>query len=211
MFLLCSIYHEEIAMKLYWAANTRAFNALWLVEETGLPYELVRVDWRAGALQTDEFKRINPMMKIPALQDGGICVAETGAIAAYLAEKSPQSGLAPPLGDPRRGRFWQWLFFGGNCIEPAVAQLFLKFEISPGSAAWGDAGRVFAVLEQALEPGPWILGADFCVADVVLGNYLRFVIEVFKILPANPVFAGYLERCKARPAFQRAWAIEQAG
>jgi glutathione S-transferase len=196
-------------MKLYWAPNTRAFNALWMVEETGLPYELVKLDWRNGALQTDEFGAINPMRKMPALQDGALCVAESGAIAAYLAEKAVGANLAPPLGDAGRGRYWQWLFFGGNCIEPAMAQIFAKFEISPGSAAWGDSSRVFSVLEQALQLGPWILGDQFCAADVVLGSYLRFAVEVFKIVPANPVFAGYIARCQARPAFRRAMQIEQ--
>jgi glutathione S-transferase len=198
-------------MKLYWAPHTRAIAALWMIEETGLPYELVKLDYKAGDLQADAYRRVNPMMKVPALEDGETRVAETGAICAYLCERAPEAGLAPPLGDPLRGRFWQWLFFGGNCIEPAVAQIFTKFEITPGSAAWGDPDRVFATLEAALDPGPWILGGRFSAADVVIGNYLRFCIEVFKILPAKPVFAAYIERCKGRPAFQRAMAIEEGG
>jgi len=77
---------------------------------------------------------------------------------------------------------------------------------------WAPKTRAFnAVLERGLAKGPWILGAKFSAADVVLGNYLRFVIEVFKLRQAGPVFAAYLELCKARPAFQRAMAIELAG
>jgi len=198
-------------MKLYWAPHTRAFTALWMLEETGLPYELVKIDWKAGALKTEAFRRVNPMMKIPAIEDGEAKVAETGAICAYLCERPGAAELAPPLGDPSRGRFWQWLFFGGNCIEPAVAQIFAKFELPSVSAAWGDSDRVFATLEAALVPGPWLLDDRFCAADVVIGNYLSLCVETFKILPPRPVFAAYIERCKARPAYQRALAIEEGG
>jgi glutathione S-transferase len=198
-------------MKLYWAPQTRAFTALWMLEESGLPYQRVLMDWRAGALATDSYRAINPMMKVPALEDGPVKMAETGAICAYIAERAPKAGLAPPLGDPRRGRYWQWLFFGGNCIEPAVAQFFAKFEMTPGSAAWGDSQRVFSVLEQALIPGPWLLGDDFCAADVVVGAYVDIMVHRMNVLPAKPAFTAYIESCRARPAHQRASAINQAG
>ena len=108
-------------MKLYWAPRTRSLRALWVLEEAGVPYERVRLDLAAGEQKSPDYRAINPMAKVPALTDGPVAVAESGAICAYVAEAVPQAGLAPPVGDPARGRYLQWLFFSPGCIEPAYS------------------------------------------------------------------------------------------
>jgi glutathione S-transferase len=194
-------------MKLYWSPRTRSFTALWLMEETGQPYERILTDLSSGAQKTPEFLAINPMGKVPALTDGDIAIAEAAAICAYVAERFPDAKLAPPLGDPRRAKYLQWLFFGPSCIEPALIQIFTKIEVPPRAAAWGDATQVFDVLDKALENGPWILGDDFSAADIVIGSGLNFAIRQFKTVPSRPAFDRYIERCMARPAFQSAEKI----
>ena len=111
-------------MKLFWAPHTRSLRVLWLLEEIGCAYERVALDLRAGSHHTPGFHAVNPMEKVPALQDGQTCVAESGAIFAYLIEKYPEAKLAPPLGDPLRGKFWQWLFFASTNIEAAMTEKF---------------------------------------------------------------------------------------
>jgi glutathione S-transferase len=66
---------------------------------------------------------------------------------------------------------------------------------------------VFDVLEAALEKGPWILGEDFSAADITIGSGLNFAVRRFKMVPSCPAFDAYLDRCAARPAFQRAEQI----
>ena len=100
------------------------------------------------------------------------------------------------------------LFFEPVCIEPAFAQKFANFELPTTAAGWGDFNRVFDALETALKPGPWILGDRFSAADVMIGSDLLFGIERFKIVEPRPVFADYLARCHAKPALQRALAID---
>jgi glutathione S-transferase len=198
-------------MTLYWAPKSRSLRALWLMEEAGRPYERVLIDIRAGAQATPEFRAINPMMKVPALADGAAVVAEPGAIFAYVAERVPEAGLAPPLGDPARGRYLQWLFFAAGCTEAAYIQKMTGLQINASTAGWGDFDRVMGVIEAALAPGPWLLGERFSAADIMLGSDLHFGINVFKIVEARPAFASYLARCAARPAFQRALAIDAGG
>ena len=194
-------------MKLYWAPRTRSFTALWLMEETGQPYERVLTDITTGAQKTPEYLAINPMGKAPALGDGDATLAEAAAICAYVAERYPEARLAPPLGDPARAKYLYWLFFSPGCIEPAIVQLATKIEMNPVAAGWGEAQRVFDVLDAAVSKGPWILGDTFSAADIVIGSGLNFAVRMFKMVPPRPSFDAYLDRCAARPAFQRAEKI----
>jgi glutathione S-transferase len=191
-------------MQLYWAPRSRSFTGLWLMEETGQPYERVLTDISTGAQKTPAYLAINPMGKVPALRDGDATMAEAAAICAYVAERYPQASLAPPPGDPLRAKYLQWLFFAPSCIEPAMVQVATKIEMNPVAAGWGDVQRVYDVLDAALARGPWILGEKFSAADIVIGTGLNFAVRQFKMVPSRPSFDAYIARCAERPAFQRA-------
>ncbi len=154
-------------MKLYYWPKTRAFRALWVLEEMRVPYDLEYVNIRAGAQNDAAFCRVNPMSKLPALEDGGACVAESGAVLLYLADRYPQTGLGVAPDDPDRGRFLQWMFFTGSCLEPAMAERMTDAQSNTVSFGWGDLTRVERAIELALEEGPWLLGERFTAADVL--------------------------------------------
>lgn len=194
-------------MKLYWAPRTRSFTTLWMMEETGQPYERILIDTAAGAQKSPDYLTINPMGKVPALKDGEATMAEAAAICTYVADRYPAVHLAPSPDDPRRAKYLYWMFFAPSCIEPAIMQIFTKLEIPSSSAGWGEATQVFDVLDRAVEKGPWLLGEEFSAADVVIGSGLNFATRLFKMVPARPSFDRYLDRCAARPAFQRATEI----
>ncbi|MFM9861556.1 glutathione S-transferase family protein [Pseudoxanthobacter sp. M-2] len=199
-------------MKLYWSPNTRSTRALWLMEEAGLPYERVKLDLAAGEHKRPAFLAVNPMGKVPALENGAAKVAESAALCAYVADLAPASGLAPPIGDPDRGRFLHWLFFSAGCIEPAYMQKAMGWTIDrPSLAGWGGYEAVMDVLDAAVAPGPWLLGDRFTAADVMVGTDLHFGVRLFKFVESRPNFEAYIDRCEARPAFQRAAAINAAG
>lgn len=199
-------------MKLYWSPNTRSTRAIWLMEEAALPYERVKLDLAAGEHKRPEFLAVNPMGKVPALENGAAKVAESAALCAYVADLAPASGLAPPIGDPDRGRFLHWLFFSAGCIEPAYMQKAMGWTIDrPSLAGWGGYEAVMDVLDQAVSTGPWLLGDRFTAADVMVGTDLHFGVRLFKFVESRPNFEAYIDRCEARPAFQRAAAINAAG
>lgn len=191
-------------MKLYWSPRSRSFSAIWLMEETGKPYERVLTDINTGAQKTPEYLAINPMGKVPALKDGDATLAEQAAICAYVAERYPEAGLAPPLGDALRAKYLYWLFFSPGCIEPAIVQIFTKIQIPARTAGWGESTQVFDVLDQALQKGPWLLGDRFSAADIMIGSGLHFAVRMFKMVPTRPSFDRYIGACEQRPAFQRA-------
>ncbi len=194
-------------MKLYWCPRSPSFSALWLMEEIGEPYERVLIDITTGAQKTPEYLAINPMGKVPALEDGDVTVAEASAICAYVAERHHDKNLAPPIGDPLRAKYLQWLFFSPGCIEPAMIEIFTKISVPTSTAAWGSATQVFDVLDAALEKGPFLLGEMFSAADIMIGSGLNFATRLFKMVPARPSFDRYIDACAARPAFQRATTL----
>ena len=194
-------------IQLYWSPRSRSISAIWLLEEAGLPYERVLTDIATGAQKAPEYLAINPMGKVPGLKDGDAALGEAAAICAYDTERYPEAKLAPPPGDPLRAKYLYWLFFAPGCIEPAMVQVATKIEMNPVAAGWGNAQLVFDVLDAALTKGPWILGEPFSAADIAIGSGLNFAVRLFKMVPSRPSFERYIDRCTARPAFQRASAI----
>jgi glutathione S-transferase len=193
------------SLTLYHAAPSRSSIAHWMLEEVGEPYDLHVLDLKTGENREAKYLAINPMGKVPALKHGDAVVTEAAAICCYLADAFPQAGLAVPVGDPRRGPYLKWLFFGPGCIEPAVTdKAFKRAEPPPRSTlGYGDYETVMNVLADALRTGPYLLGAQFTAADVVIGSTLRWGMQ-FKLIPERPEFVAYTKRLGGRPALQRA-------
>jgi len=197
-------------MKLYWCPRTRAFRAAWMLEELGRPYERVPIDVRDEAARADPaFRAASPMGKVPALVDGAVKLWDSGAICLYLAEAYPQAGLGVAIGDPARAAFLQWTLYTNAVIEPAMGEKFGGRPVNTLQNGYGSFDLMIATLAAGVTPGPWILGARFTAPDVLLGSAVHFM-ELFKILPDNATLRAYAERCRARPAFQRAAALEGA-
>jgi glutathione S-transferase len=196
-----------MTMKLHYCPQTRAFTSLWMMEEAGQPYERVRVDIRAPGHPTEAYKKINPMGKVAGFEDNGAGFGETAAILLYVADKFPQTKLAPPPTDPRRGRFLQWLMFSPSTIEPVMMEKRTGATPNSFQAGWGDYDRAMAALENAMKPGPWLLGNDFTAADLFIASSLNFGM-MFGMIDKRPPFVAFVERATARPAFKRAQEIE---
>ncbi len=192
-------------IKFYWCPQTRASRILWMLEEMGEPYEIEQVDLRNPETKSAEFLAASPMGKVPALADGSVKIADSSAIALYLADRYPASGLAPAIDDSQRGSYLYWMTFTPGVIEPAMAERFNNWEVNRGTSGWGDFDLMIEVLEKGLEQGPWLLGERFSAADVLVGSSVYFM-KLFGILPENAVIEAYVERCLARPAYARALA-----
>lgn len=191
-------------MKLYWAPQTRAQRAIWMLEEAGLEYDMEVIDIRAANRNDSaEFRAASPMGKVPAIVDGAVCMAESAAICMYIADRYAAGGLAPPIEDPRRGKYLYWIMYTPAVVEPAMSEKFNKVPANRGRNGWGDFDLMIETLEQALEGRDWILGDVFTAADVMLGSSAIFM-RMFEMLPATRNLGNYADRCMARAAWQRA-------
>lgn len=189
----------------YHNPRSRAQMVHWMLEEVGAPYRIVPIDFDKGENRAPEFLAINPMGKLPTIIHRGVTVTETAAIIAYLADAFPAAGLAPATDDPARGTWLRWIVFGASCFEPALLDTMLKRPEAPKmSTGYGSYDDVLNALETMLEPGPWILGDRFSAADVYIGAELAWA-TMFGApgVADRPKLAAYVERVKARPAYQR--------
>lgn len=190
----------------YHNPRSRAQMAHWMLEEVGAPYRIVPVDLAKREHKTPSFLALNPMGKLPTILHRGTVVTETAAIIAYLADVFPEAGLAPATGDPLRGSYYRWLFFGAGCIEPAFVDQMLKRPMpeQKGAVGWGSYEDVLRTLKTALGQGPYLLGDRFTAADVYVGSELRWgMMFGAPGLKGEKLFDDYVAQLNARPALQR--------
>lgn len=191
-------------MKLYYAPRTRSIRPRWLLEELGVPFELVRLDLASGAQKNTDFLRVNPMGKVPALDDAGFFLFESGGICLYLADKFADRGLAPKPGTPERALYYQWAFFALTSFEPPVFEVLdEKQGRRPAGSARARAIRGLNVLESALAGRSFLLGENFSAADVLVGSVVS-VARVCGLTTEFPNVQAYGERLSDRPAYRRA-------
>ena len=183
----------------------------WMLEEVGQPYRTEILD-AATTMKAPAYLAINPLGKVPALKHADVVITETGAICAYLADAFPQAGLAPALGDKRRGGYYRWLFFAAGCVEPAVWHKALNYEPPADKRrmlGYGTMAEVLDALEGAVSQGDYILGERFSAVDVYLGSQIGWGVQ-FGTLEKRPAFEAYLGRIMSRPAALRAREIDDA-
>jgi glutathione S-transferase len=166
----------------------------------------------ASTMKSPAYLAINPMGKVPAITHGDTVVTEAGAICAYLADAFPDVGLAPPLGDKRRGPYFRWMFFAAGPVEASSAARALGAEVKPEQkrmVGWGDAADLLNGLETAIKGRDYILGDTFSAADVYFGSHVGWGMQ-FGAIEKRPAFERYNERLQNRPAAIRAREIDDA-
>ena len=199
------------SLTLYHASPSRSSITLWMMEELGEPYDVHLLSLDKGENRAPAYLAVNPMGKVPAVKHGDTVITEVAAICTYLADAFPAAKLNVPIGDPRRGPYLKWLFFGPSCIEPAVTDRAFPRKEEPrrGMLGYGDFDTTMNVVADAVAKGPWLMGAQFTAADVVVGAHIRWG-TMFKMIPERKEFADYAARIAARPAAQRAEAKDKA-
>jgi glutathione S-transferase len=190
--------------------ETKDMWAQWALEETGLPYRVHALDHTGGELDSDAYRRISPFRQAPVIDDDGFVVAESAAIALYLAEKS---GKLIPSDTQGRIRVTQWCFAAVSTVGTTLVCLDLIGMFDSDKAAKKLhtevpklAGRWLGDVEQRLEDRAWIACADFTVADIMMAGVLRGIRKT-DLLEPLPKLKAYYERCQARPAWQRTLSL----
>ncbi len=200
-------------MKLYFAPRTRSIRIVWLLEELGLPYELERVEFAPPAKRF--FNQKTPYGRLPTLEDGEVVMCESGAIVEYILERYGEGRLAPAIGTPARARFLQWLHFAESSAFPPIGiVVWLSLyrsdaaehpELLEDARSRATMGLDFLV--EQLGDDTYLLGEEFSAADIMMGFTLEAATLLGLLGDEYPSLQAYLERLRARPAFQKAAAL----
>ncbi|HEY0705371.1 MAG TPA: glutathione S-transferase family protein [Polyangia bacterium] len=178
----------------------------WMLEEVGVPYEYRRVELRDPATAA-EYRKVNPGGKVPFIVDGDVRLFESMAINFYLAERyKPELMPRDPI---ERALCYQWSFWTISNLQPEALTVMIE-HFKPESArndtvltkAMTHVARLLAQLESSLV-GPYILGERFTVADVNAGSVINLALRA-GAASHGPQVSAWMERLRARPAYQRA-------
>ena len=174
----------------------------WMLEETGLPYDTVVLDY-GTTMKAPAFRAINPMGKVPALTHGDAVVTENAAICLYLADLVPEKQLAPPVGSAARAPYYRWISFMGPLEQLMVAKSTGGPLPEAAMAGFGTEADLVDTLEAAVKDREHLAGDTFTAADLLVSAYIGWYLQ-FKLLPARPAFVQFAQLHRQRPAAQRA-------
>lgn len=210
--------------------NSRSQRVLWLLEELGLPYEVVRYERDPKTmLAPPALKAVHPLGKSPVVvTEDGLVLAESGAIIETVIERYGQGRLAPPPGGAEALRYRYWLHYAeGSAMPPLLLQLMfgrieqarMPFFAKPIARSIASGARKAFILpsirthldfmEGELGKGEWFAGDHFTGADI----QMSFPVEAARarggLDESRPRLMAWLDRIHARPAYGR--ALERGG
>lgn len=190
-------------LALYHSPDSRSSRFIWLLEELGVAYELVycNIKRRSGRGAPDA-RNPHPERRVPALSHNGQLVTEQAAIALYLTDAFPVPQLGASMNTEHRAAYLSWLgFYAGEADPVYVARSLYGDRLDPMTIR--DQRRVVERVTSALTRGPYLMGDQFSVADILVSGPFEWDAE---LAPGNSVIAEWLARLAARPAARRAAA-----
>jgi glutathione S-transferase len=203
--------------------NSRSQRVLWLLEEIGVPYRVERYQRdRRTMLAPPALRAVHPLGKSPVISDGDLTLAESGAILEYLVERYGP-GFAPRPGTPEALRYRYWMHYAeGSAMPPLLLKLvFDRIERAPMPFFVRPVARAIAArakasfiepqirlhldyMESELGKSTWFAGEQFSAADIQMSFPLEAAAARGGLDTRFPRLTAFLQRIRARPAYQRA-------
>jgi glutathione S-transferase len=201
-------------MKIHHAPNTRSVRAVWLLEELGIPYELEMHKLGDPAMRSPEYRKVHPMGRVPALEDGDVTIFESGAIVEYVLARHGDGRMRPEVDAPEFPAYLQWLHYAEGMIMPPVNIIVVETILLPPERR-NDAnvaratkllGQMLSAVDAHMEGREYLAG-EFSGADIMTGHACTVSRRLGADVSDKPNVEAYIERCNARPAMQKAWSV----
>lgn len=205
-------------MKLYYAPHTCALASHIALEEAGAVYEAVRLDFRSGDQRKPEYLAINPKGRVPALVTARGILTETPAILVFISQSYPQAGLAP-LDEPfELARVQAFNSYLCSTVHVAHAHRMRGNRWADDPAAIAEmqrkvpqsVGAAFALIENDLFAGPWVMGENYSICDIYLFTLAQWLEADGVDLAALPKIHDHRRRMSERPVVRKIVAEETA-
>jgi len=198
---------------LYYSPGSASMVVHLALLEAGAPHELELVDLDAGAQRAAAYLKLNPRGVVPTLVVDGQPWAESAALLMLLAERHPDSPLAPPPGTPERAAWYQWIVYLSNTLMSAFRLWFYPQDLD-------DTPAVRAALQRRIEgvwdfldanlaaQGPYLLGERFSGADLLLTMLMRWSRNMPRPATGWPALKRLADLVRARRSWQRLDEVE---
>ena len=207
-----------MTMKLWHCGGARSLRAVWALEEMGLDYEVHVMPFPPRIFEK-EYLDVNPLGTIPYFEDGEAVMTESSGICHYLVERYQQYDFGLKPDHPEYGAYLNWLYHSDATLTfpQTIAMRYFHLEPTPEKqpvavdyAKWFYARLRW--LDAHIESREWLVDDRFTIADIAVG-YALYLADTLKLGEScgrefAPQTADYLARLKARPAFQRADAVD---
>jgi len=192
--------------------NSRSQRVLWMLEEIGVPYTIVRYERDAKtSLAPPDLKQVHPLGKSPVIRDGDFVLAESGAIIEYLVEKYGNGRFVPQRGTREYETCRYWVHYAeGSLMMQLLVKIYLERVGEPAKALLervsGAVRMHLGYVEESLGSSQFLTGSLFTVADVQMSFPLEVSVVQGMLGDAHPRLKALLARLHERPAYQAALA-----
>lgn len=200
---------------LHHLVRSRSFRVLWLLEETGQPYDLVSYDRMADMRAPPGLAAVHPLGKAPVIVDDGLVLAESSAILRYVHARAgaAAAGLAPAPGTAEAAIHDEWLDYVESSAGLPIMMTVLGavrggMEEPLTSFVRQETAKTLDYIASGIGQGPFLLGDRFSLADIQM-SYMLAVADRFGALDDRPAIKAYLGRLADRPGYAR--AVERGG
>lgn len=194
---------------LYYSPGAASLVVHWLLIEIGARHELRKLDFATREHKRAEYLALNPAGRVPTLLIHGEPMTEAAAMVMHLGDAHPDFGLAPVPGTMDRAKYYQWIVFLANTVQPAFRDWYYPDEAAGPDNADATRTRAAESIEAAWDHveahlakrGPYLLGPSVCAADFLLTMLMRWSRNLPRPATDWPQLAALAQRMKARPGF----------
>jgi len=194
---------------LHYSPGTASMVVHWMLIHLGVPFKLEKVDIDAGAQNTKEYRKLNPIGRVPTLIIDGKAIGESAGLLILLAERHPEAELSPPPGSPDRATWMSVMIYLANMLLPPFRDWFYaeRDGAGDGAEAVKSLARkrielVWDKMDAELADGrPYLLGDKLSTVDFLSTMLMRWGRKMPRPATDWPNIARYVERMRAMPSF----------
>lgn len=192
-----TIYHLE---------GRRSERIVWLMEELGLPYELVYTRGDLGASMASIRALGHEMPMAPTVVYGDQIIVESGAIMEMILDRHAPDKLKPSLESEHYPSYLMWMHYAEGSLAARLFSDYRAWSIQPPTARSPlvDSEAVVQFADNYLADNPWFGGNEFSAADIMMMFPLNVATNLGLVDEAMfPNVAAWKVKTIARPAYQR--------
>ena len=201
-------------MLLHYAQNSRAVRVAWLLEELNIKYNVKKYNLADKELREDAYIKLNPLGRVPVLEDNEVVISESGAIIQYILTKYGKNQFIPDTGSKEFPYYLQWFHYAEGMIMPQMNIIVVETVFLPPekrneinlARATKLISRMLDVVDKNMVNKVYLLN-EFSAADIMTGHAVIMSRELGVDFSEKQNLKKYAERLLSRPALQKAWNL----